>query len=86
MHKQGSFYDSIILILRTGDMNDGFPGHIIRNWKNRFFVLQMANEGNQKVFRLLYYKEQANYEDTPPTGAVTIVGATTAVNDAPPGL
>jgi len=37
-------------------------GHIIRNWKNRFFVLQMANEGSRKCFRLLYYKEQANYE------------------------
>jgi len=61
-------------------------GHIIRNWKNRFFVLQMANEGSRKVFRLLYYKEQANYEDTPPTGAVTIAGATTSLTDAPAGF
>ena len=68
---------------RKSDMT---TGHIIRNWKNRFFVLQMANEGNRKVFRLLYYKEQANYEDTPPTGAVTIAGARTSVNDAPAGL
>ena len=66
--------------------SDVTKGHIIRNWKNRFFVLQMANEGSRKVFRLLYYKEQANYEDTPPTGAVTIAGARTSVNDAPAGL
>ena len=39
-------------------------GHIIPNWKNRFFVLQMANEGTRKVFRLLYYKEQVGAHET----------------------
>lgn len=61
-------------------------GHLIRNWKNRFFVLQMANEGSRKVFRMLYYKEQANYEDTPPQGAITIPGASVAPSDAPAGF
>jgi hypothetical protein len=61
-------------------------GHLIRNWKNRFFVLQMANEGSRKVFRLLYYKEQANYEDTPPQGAITVPGSSVALSDAPAGF
>jgi hypothetical protein len=61
-------------------------GHLIRNWKNRFFVLQMANEGSRKVFRLLYYKEQANYEDTPPQGAITVPGSTISMSSAPAGF
>lgn len=58
---------------KTGWMSK--QGHLIRNWKNRFFVLQMANVGNQKCFHLHYYKEQQNYEDTPPTGGIPLLGA-----------
>jgi len=46
----------------------------------------MANEGSRKVFRLLYYKEQANYEDTPPQGAITVPGSTISMSDAPAGF
>lgn len=50
-------------------------GHIIRNWKTRFFVLAISNQGDKKCYHLLYYKEQQNYEDTPPTGAISLLGA-----------
>jgi serine/threonine protein kinase len=73
----------------NGPLHQGWihkQGHFIPNWKNRFFVLQMANEGSVKCFRLLYYKEQANYEDTPPTGAITVLGATVVKTDAPAGF
>jgi hypothetical protein len=61
-------------------------GHIIRNWKNRFFVLTIANEGARKCYRLLYFKDQSDWEDTPPTGAITILGASFKVDDAPAGM
>jgi hypothetical protein len=69
MHKQGNFFLVLclvhyvfLLIVFLVLMFYFIQGHIIRNWKNRFFILQMANEGSRKCFRLLYYKEQNNYE------------------------
>lgn len=58
----------------------------MKNWKNRFFVLKIANEGSRKCYRLLYFKDQADWEDTPPTGAITILGATLKTDGSPGGM
>eukprot|EP00616_Rhizochromulina_sp_CCMP1243_P000571 CAMPEP_0118962490 /NCGR_PEP_ID=MMETSP1173-20130426/811_1 /TAXON_ID=1034831 /ORGANISM="Rhizochromulina marina cf, Strain CCMP1243" /LENGTH=529 /DNA_ID=CAMNT_0006910763 /DNA_START=57 /DNA_END=1646 /DNA_ORIENTATION=+ len=74
----------------SGPLHSGWimkQGHIVRNWKNRFFVLQLANVGVTKCYHLHYYKEQQNYEDTPPTGAVNLHNATlNPSTDAPSGM
>ena len=56
-------------------------GHLVKNWKKRFFVLRLelgGPQGDTKSFHLLYYEteEGCDTEGTRPKGDIDLTGAT----------